>query len=77
MTKLRGHVVVQPFGGESKSRHDAVMLLTGNERYVLRRRDGNPFHDDVLDTLVGKEIVADGVIVDYTLIMSDWEVVGE
>jgi hypothetical protein len=70
--RYRGQVVKKPFGVGSKSEHAAVKLVTGEREYVLRRQGGNPFSDPVLDALVGKTIECDGIVHDYTLIMSTW-----
>lgn len=64
-TKLIGKVVIQKFGEGSKSEHDAVYLDTGKKRYKLKKKGGNPFHDDSLHDLVGKTIEAEGNITDY------------
>ncbi|HVZ37914.1 MAG: hypothetical protein JST22_10335 [Bacteroidetes bacterium] len=73
MDTLRGHVVSKAFGTGSKSEHEAVVLVTDAGEYVLRRRGGNPFFDPELDGLVGKEIVCEGDVAGYTMIMSDWQ----
>jgi hypothetical protein len=70
--RYRGLVVKKPFGVGSKSEHDAVKLVTDSREYVLRRQDGNPFSDPVLDALVGQTIECDGIVHGYTLIMSSW-----
>lgn len=66
LTKLTGLVVIKKFGARSKSEHDAVCLQTNDGDYVLRRVGGNPFHDEVLQQWVGKEITALGMISNYT-----------
>ena len=60
------------FGVGSKSERDAVMLLTEAAEFVLRRQGGNPFADPVLDGLVGSEIECEGIVHEYTLIISKW-----
>ena len=67
-----GQVVKRPFGAGSKSARPAVMLVTPEGDFVLRRRGGNPFADPDLDRLVGKRICGEGVLHGYTLIMSEW-----
>jgi hypothetical protein len=76
MSEFEGKVVKKQFGVGSKSERDAVYLKSGDGReYVLRRKSGgNPFHDQELENLVGKNIRAAGDVVgDYTLLMSDWD----
>lgn len=75
MNEYRGHVVSKPFAPGSKSEHEAVVLVTESGEFVLRRRRGNPFHDDELERLVGHEIVCTGEVAGYTVIMSEWRVV--
>ena len=57
----------------SKSERQAVFLETEEGSYVLRRRGGHPFVDEVLDNLVGKTIHCKGVLTEHTLIMSEWD----
>lgn len=53
------------------------MLDTGTERLVLRQRGGHPFHDPVLESLVGRFIRGRGLLEGYTLILDEWEDIGE
>jgi len=66
---------MKPYGKGSKSEHDAVFLSTGAGEYLLRRAGGNAFRDPQLDSLVGKEIMCEGITTDHTLIMSKWTVI--
>ena len=70
--EISGRVIKELFGKGTKSEHQAVMLDTGQARYVLRRQGGNPFRDPELDKLVGKIIHCSGNLTGYTFIMSDW-----
>lgn len=70
--QLTGDVVKEPIGQGSKSERDAVLLLTGEKRYVLRRQGGNAFQDPALDRLVGKRIQGSGFVTGYTFLMSEW-----
>ena len=72
--EISGTVVKEPFGTGSKSERAAVVLDTGDAKYVLRRDGGNPFADPVLDGLVGKSISCKGNLTGYTFIMSEWTV---
>jgi len=63
-TELTGKVVMKKFGKGSKSEHDAVCLQTSGGEYVLRRVGGNPFYDEMLHSMVGKEIKASGMLSD-------------
>ena len=76
--EMSGRVIKEMLGKGSKSEHQAVMLDTGQARYVLRRQGGNPFREPELDKLVGKVIRGTGNITGYTFIMSEWsEIEGE
>ena len=66
-----GSVVKRPFGAGTKSEHDAVVLVTKDKEYVLRRQGGNAFHDPELERLVGKRIQCTGTVTGYTLLMTD------
>ncbi len=70
--QLRGTVVKRPYATGSKSARPAVMLDTGDVRYVLRRVGGNAFADSVLDGLVGSSIECEGTVHGSTLILSSW-----
>ena len=61
----------RPFGAGTKSEHDAVMLVTKDGEYVLRRQGGNAFQDPALEKLVGKKVQVTGTVTGYTLLVSD------
>jgi hypothetical protein len=63
--KLKGMVVKGTFGKGSKSEHNAVYLDTGEKKYRLKRKAGNPFYDETLHKLIGKEIEAEGNLTEY------------
>ena len=73
MTEFEGKVVKKIIGKGSKSEHDAVMLVTKDGEYRLRRQKGNPFHDPELEKLIGKTIRCDGVKHNLTFIMNEFE----
>jgi hypothetical protein len=65
---MTGTVVRAPFGTGSKSEREAIWLDTGEQRLVLRRKDGPTFDDPALDKYVGKRVTCDGFIVGYSLL---------
>jgi hypothetical protein len=69
--KFSGSVIKRAFGVGTKSEHDAIMLITDNGDYVLRRQGGNAFHDPALEELVGKKVQVTGTVTGYTLLMTD------
>ncbi|HET6559846.1 MAG TPA: hypothetical protein VFG54_21145 [Prolixibacteraceae bacterium] len=71
MTKLTGKVVAQKFGEGSKSEHDAVYLDTGDKKYRLKKKGGNPFYDESLHKLVGKTIELEGDITPGFFVIKD------
>jgi hypothetical protein len=74
--QFRGEVVRHAVARGSKSARPAVLLRTADREYVLRRQGGNPFHDPVLDALVGHTIAGEGTLHDdHVLIMSTWHMV--
>jgi hypothetical protein len=77
MSEFVGKVSRGSFGKGSKSAHEALYIETGGARYVLRRQGGNPFYDPELQDLDGKRIRCNGVIADYTLLISEWTVIGK
>jgi hypothetical protein len=70
-----GSVVKRPFGVGSKSERDAILLVTKDKDYVLRRQGGNAFFDPALEKLVGKQVRCTGVVTGYTLLVSDYAVI--
>ena len=72
---LTGRVTRGPFGAGSKSRHTAVWIDTGDERHVLRRKDGPAMGDRALDAYVGHEVRCDGVLLDHTLLADRIDIV--
>jgi hypothetical protein len=66
-----GDVVKRPFGAGTKSERDAVLLVTNDKEYVLRRQGGNAFHDPELERLVGKRVQCTGTVAGYTLLITD------
>lgn len=71
--EAEGHVVSKRIGVGSKSEHEAVVLVTPDQEYKLRRQGGNPFVDPEISKLVGKRIRANGVVDSGQLIMSNWK----
>lgn len=65
----KGHIAAH-----SKSERDAVMIKTRKGRYILRRQQGNPFVDPVLEGLVGKRVRCRGNVAGGTFLMSTCDV---
>lgn len=64
-------MVKRPFGAGTKSEHDAVMLVTNDGEFILRRQGGNAFCDPALEKLVGKRVQITGTVTGYTLLIQD------
>jgi hypothetical protein len=60
--ELSGKVVEKKFAQGSKSEHDAIYLETEKAIYQLRRIGVNPFFDPELKKLVGKKVLAIGLL---------------
>ncbi len=73
--QFQGKVVREQFGADSKSEHQAVVLLTSCGSLKLRRPGGNPFLDPELEQLVGREINCEGEIHQGQLFMTRWDIV--
>lgn len=69
--KLEGVVVTGIFSPGSKSEHNAVYLDSGGKKYRLKRRGGNPFHDDYLFQFIGKKVLVEGELSGYFFIVSE------
>lgn len=68
-----GRVIRKRVSPGSKSDRQAVVLVSDKGEFVLRRKGGHPFTDDILDQLVGKQIDGEGHLHGYTFIMSNWK----
>ena len=66
--KLTGKVITKDVSTGSKSEHNAICLQTDDGTYLLRREGGNPFYDEELQKLVGKQISAGGILADNLFI---------
>ena len=72
--EIDGRVVKHLTSRGSKSERQAVFLETKDgSSYILRRRGGHPFFDEVLESLVGKTIHCKGILTEHTLIMAEWQ----
>ncbi len=58
----------------TKSEHQALVLVTANDEYKLRRVGGNPFHDEALDELEGHVIRCTGELDGNEIFMSKWKI---
>jgi hypothetical protein len=73
--KYVGTVEHRLVGRGSKSERKAVVLVSGADSHILRRRAGNTFQDPVLDALVGKTVEIEGDVHDETLHADSWKIV--
>ena len=71
---LSGNVIRKTFARGTKSERTGIYITTGTAEYLLRRQGGNPFSDPELERLVGCRIRCDGVLHDYTFIMTSYEI---
>ena len=73
--RITGTVTSARVAAGSKSDRVAVVLRADSgAEYILRRRGGNAFRDDVLEGLVGTTITGTGLLADQTFIMDSWTV---
>jgi hypothetical protein len=68
-----GKIVKKRVAQGSKSERDAIILESPEREMVLRRMGANPFHDETLESLVGKTIRAHGFESGSSLIMTNFE----
>jgi hypothetical protein len=76
IVRMRGRVVRRRIGRGSKSEHLAVVLVSAEGEWILRRRGGNAFRDPALDALVEREWEFTGERVDTTFIVDSWVACG-
>jgi hypothetical protein len=72
--KLRGKVVKKLLYAGTKSEHEGLVLVTAEGEFKLQRKGGNPFWDETLAELEGKEIEAEGIMRETRFAMSRWNV---
>lgn len=70
--KLRGHVTKKILYSGTKSEHEGFVLVTTDGEFKIRRQGGNPFYDDTIASLEGKEIEGEGILRKGQFIMSRW-----
>ena len=73
--KIRGHVIKKNLYSGSKSEHEGLVLVTPQGEYKLRRQGGNPFSDEDLTPLEGKEIECEGLLRGNQFIMTRWKII--
>lgn len=73
--RLRGHVSKKLLFAGTKSEHEGIVLMTSQGEFKLRQKSGNPFWDEGLEHLEGKEIEGKGIIRGSQFIMDDWEII--
>jgi len=71
---LRGRVTKKLLYAGTKSEHEGLVLVSAEGEFKLQRKGGNPFWDDVLAELEGKEIEAEGTLRETRFTMSRWTV---
>ena len=72
--KIRGQVKKKLLYAGTKSEHEGLVLVTAAGEFKLHRKGGNPFWDETLAELEGKEIEAEGTLRETRFIMSRWTV---
>jgi len=72
--KLRGRVTKRLLYAGTKSEHEGLVLASPEGEFKLRRQGGNPFRDDTLAALEGKEIEGEGILRKGQFIMSGWKI---
>jgi len=72
--KLRGKVAKKLLYAGTKSEHEGLVLVTAEGEFKLLRKGGNPFWDETLAELEGKEIEAEGTLRETRFTMSHWTV---
>ena len=68
--KLRGHVTKKILNRGTKSEHEGLVLLSPEGEFKLRRQGGNPFWDETLASLEGKDIEGEGIVRKQQFILS-------
>lgn len=73
---FRGTVAKRLLSAGSKSEHEGLVLVTDAGELKLRRQGGNPFWDETLAPLEGRQIECEGLLRGDQIIMTRWTVLG-
>lgn len=71
--KLRGRVTKKLLERGTKSEHEGLVLVSPEGEFKLRRQGGNPFRDETLASLEGREIEGEGIVRKGHFILSGWK----
>jgi hypothetical protein len=72
--KVRGRIEKRLLYAGTKSEHEGLVLVTAEGEFKLQRKGGNPFRDDALAKLEGKEIEAEGALRETRFTLSQWTI---
>jgi hypothetical protein len=72
---LEGNVVQKRVNIGSKSEHTAMVLVTAEGEFKLRRKGGHPFSDPDVQRLAGQRLRAEGFMSAGQFIMERYEVI--
>jgi hypothetical protein len=72
--RIRGRVERKLLYAGTKSEHEGLVLVTTEGEFKLQRKGGNPFWDETLVELEGKEIETEGTLRETRFTMSHWTV---
>ena len=72
--RISGRVIKKLLYAGTKSEHEGLVLITAEGDFKLQRKGGNPFWDETLADLEGKQIEAEGILRETRFIMSQWTV---
>ena len=72
--KLKGKVEKKLLYAGTKSKHEGLVLITAEGEFKLQGKGGNPFWDETLAELEGKEIEAEGNLRETRFTISQWTV---
>jgi hypothetical protein len=73
--KLTGRVTRKILYTGTKSEHEGLVLVTPAGEYKLRRQGGNPFRDETLAALEGRQIEGEGILRQNQFILSSWKTI--
>ncbi|NTV32887.1 MAG: hypothetical protein HGA74_01080 [Deltaproteobacteria bacterium] len=72
--RISGRVVKKRLYAGTKSEHEGLVLVTAEGEFKLLRKGGNPFWDETLAELEGKEIEAEGTLRETRFTTARWTV---
>jgi len=62
---ISGQIIEKALAAGSKSQHQGLFIVCAEAEYVIRFKGDNPFENKSLKAFIGKQVMAEGILIDY------------